>query len=467
MSWDRGIVTTSAQMNLDDPSDEPPARQEEGKRQGAGTDRKQESLGRQIFRKLRASAGINILGQLLLLVSGVVLARALGKHGYGEYSFIMSVIALVGLPTKAGLPVLTVREIAQYRMAEDWGSIRGLLQAAGAFVLSYSVVAAAIMAAVVWWADGPIKEYAWAALLLPIVAVAGVRSATLRGLKLVILGQIPEVIVRPTLIVIGALAWSWLGESLSLLSAIQVTNVAALASFVAGLIFLWYAMPVEVRSASAHFWWRDWSKSLLPLSVFSGLRIFDAQLSLIIVGLVGSKEEVGLYKVALSGAALVSFGLGIANGVLAPYYATLLKSGDTKRIERIARRTSDVLVAVSITPALMLWIVGGSILSVTFGEEYRGAWLPMGILVVGQLVNVAAGSVGLLLNMGKYEDDALRSVAIATLVKFVVMAGMVPWFGIVGAAVGETLSMITWNVLMAIYVRRRIGIQASGSIVKI
>lgn len=425
------------------------------------------TLRQQIARRIGGSALVNILGQVLLLISGMFLAWALGKQGYGEYSIIMSIVALVGLPTKAGLPILTVREVAQYRMAGDWGSIRGLLQAAGGFVVVYSVAAAALVAGYIWVTRNSGVEYYWSTLLLPIVAFSGVRSASLRGLKLVVLGQVPEMIIRPLVTIVGLIVWSRLDGTASILEGVWIANLAATASLLVGIWLLWRAVPAEVHRSTPVFHWREWSKSIIPLSIFSGLRIFDAQFSIILVGLLASRGDVGIYRVALSGASLVSIGLGISNGVLAPYYATLIKSGDVKRLERIARRTSDALVLFSLLPALGLCFGGNAILNVTFGSEFRGAWMPMCVLIVGQLVNVAAGSVGLLLNMGGYEVDALRSVMIATIVKFLVMIGLVPWFGLTGAAIGETLSIIVWNVLMSVAVRRRFGIRACGRIVQV
>lgn len=134
---------------------------------------------------------------LLGLASAVVLARALGAEGYGTYSFAFSVAMLLAIPSQVGLPTLVVREVAVAEAKGRWGLIRGLLRWANAGVLAISVAVAGAAAAVVWAVWGRAESVQaetllWAFALVPLLSLGALRSATLRGLRHVVLAQFPE-----------------------------------------------------------------------------------------------------------------------------------------------------------------------------------------------------------------------------------------------------------------------------------
>ncbi len=79
-------------------------------------------------------------------------------------------------------------------------------------------------------------------------------------------------------------------------------------------------------------------------------------------------------------------------------------------------------------------------------------------LDVGQFVNVAAGSVGLILIMTGHEDDTFKGLVVATIANVILNALLIPIWGLEGAAAANAVSMIIWNILLGIRVHRRLGI---------
>ena len=68
------------------------------------------------FLRLASGVGaINVMDRALGLVLGIVMARWLGVEGYGTYAFVMSVVVLLLILARLGLPDLLMREIAAGR----------------------------------------------------------------------------------------------------------------------------------------------------------------------------------------------------------------------------------------------------------------------------------------------------------------------------------------------------------------
>jgi O-antigen/teichoic acid export membrane protein len=103
---------------------------------------------------------------------------------------------------------------------------------------------------------------------------------------------------------------------------------------------------------------------------------------------------------------------------------------------------------------------GRTFFNLIFGHEYAAAYVPLLILLVGQMVNSAAGLVGLLLNMTGHENETAIRMAVAAVISITLNLLLIPIWGIQGAATAEALSMIIWNILLWRVVRRRLGINS-------
>ncbi|OOE56691.1 hypothetical protein BZG13_13925 [Salinivibrio sp. ML323] len=60
------------------------------------------SIKAQMLRGVGGSAIVKAINMVLALGIGIILARLLGPKEYGQYSFILSVIMIISLPTRAG-----------------------------------------------------------------------------------------------------------------------------------------------------------------------------------------------------------------------------------------------------------------------------------------------------------------------------------------------------------------------------
>ena len=160
------------------------------------------------------------------------------------------------------------------------------------------------------------------------------------------------------------------------------------------------------------------------------------------------------------GIELQSQGRDIVNMVIGPYVVRAWQNDDLDQLQALSRRSARLALLASLPVALPLVLLAGPIVRLTFGADYVAlAAVPLVILAGAQLVNVAFGSVGLLLTMSGHEHDALFGLAAGLVLNAVAAALLIPPYGATGAAAASALGLVAWNMLLAIRVYRRIRLR--------
>jgi O-antigen/teichoic acid export membrane protein len=222
-------------------------------------------IGSEIGRETIGSLGLKAANTGLAFLGTVVLARVLEPAGYGVYAYIYALVTLLAVPAQFGMPTLVLRETARGSAQGDYGAVQGIWRWAGrsTAVISLGLVGAAALVA---WALRAFLAYeglatlAWGLVLVPLVALGNLRGAALRGLNRVVAGQLPELLLRPGLLVLlvaGAAITA--GGVLSAADAMALHAAASALAFAAGALMLWKATPAPVRVArprtESKSWW--------------------------------------------------------------------------------------------------------------------------------------------------------------------------------------------------------------------
>lgn len=427
-----------------------------------------ESSRGHLFRGGTGSLGIKLVGALANLVLAILLARILNPQGYGVYSYVLAVVSFLGIPAQLGLPNLVVRETAKAQVLQQWGVMRGLWRWSNLTVGIISLTLAVAGLGVAWsyredFTSTQVATFLFGLLLVPLVALGNIRGAALRGLRRVVLGQLPEHVLRPCFLILFVLAitLNLAPFTLTPAQAMGFNVLAAGAAFIIGAALLWHARPNEVAAAPVPLYeTRTWTTSALPLAFVAGMQMISQHTDILMLGIIGSAEEVGIYKVAVAGAALVAFGLQAVNMVVAPHFARLHVQGEMVKLQRLVTVSARTILFFSIPVVLVFVLFGEDILTLFFGAAYAPGYIPMAILAIGQLVNTAMGSVGILLNMTGHERDTARGVAVAAAANVALNLVLIPPFGMKGAALATALALTIWNLILWGSVRRRLNLES-------
>lgn len=424
-------------------------------------------------RMLKGGAGsilVKVSSLLLGFVLTIILARVMGPEQYGLYGFTLALVGLVAIPAQMGLPTLVVRETAKARTKQDWALMRGIWRWATRYIAVSSLLLFSLLGLGLFFfgdrmASNRLEALIIAMPLIPLVALGNVRGAALRGLRRVVLGQLPEKIIR-TVALIGLsllLLWFAGNDGFNAREALIMYVASAAIAFAIGAWMLQQAKPPEVRQeTSTRIMALEWRHAVIPLAMISGLHLLNSKVDVLLLGFLRSDAEVGIYRVALQFANLVIFGLVAINMVLHPHFAALHAEGKKQELQRLTVLSARVIFALALPPALVFLFFGNWLITNIFGEAYAPASVALGILVAGQLVNAGMGSVGALLNMTGHERDTARGLFAAFVVNVVLNLLLIPHYGIEGAATATAVSFVVWNVILWRLVWKRLGINSIG-----
>ena len=383
----------------------------------------------------------------------------------------MAILTILSVVATLGFPTLTVRLLSSYYAHEKWGLMRGLLERSSQIVSVSSLVLAGSGAFIIWMLSEHLSEsYVhtlwWAMALLPAVALGALRSASLRGLQHVILGQLPENLITPGLFAVILIAWLSIASSLSL----ELTPDIAMASrffavaisFVVGAWLLMRRLPMQIRSATPHYQMKEWSKSATPLLFIIGIGIIGPEANMLLLAMLGSAESAGIYQAASRGAELVAFSLVVANMAIQPTISKLYSTGETKQLQKIIKVAARGTLGLALPVALVLSFFAKPILGSVFGVEFERGAISLGILCAAQVIAAASGSVGQILYMTGHERDAFIGIIAGFFANITFSLILIPIWDIEGAALASALSIITCNVVLALLVHKRTGLNPTA-----
>lgn len=387
----------------------------------------------------------------LVIANSVVIARILGPDEYGIYAYVIAITAVLGLPAQMGIPSLLVRETARLHALSAWEELRGLWAWANKAIVKLSLISIGLGAAYIsipseGLQNRPSLAFTLGLLLVPIIALANARGAMLRGLRLLVVGQIPESIIRPAILVVAVAVASY-GFQLGARDVLVIQVAASLIAFVCGLHFLRVAVPEEVTTAATDQRSRGaWRKAVVPIALNSGLVVLNTQVGILVLGAMSPAADVGQYKVATSAATFSLFGLQTVGLVIGPHVSRLHAIGDAERVKMLAACTTLAAVGITIPSCAAFIFFGDRLLSILYGAGFAAAWGPLAILCVGQLILSLFASAQMLLLMSRNERHCTKWLFVAAVANLLACLALVPLLGGIGAAIGATLSTTIWTL---------------------
>lgn len=414
-----------------------------------------DGLGSRLVRSVFGSAWLRLGSALLGFGTGVLLARALGPSGYGIYGLVVSITALLTVPTEFGLPSLVTREVAAAEVLEDWSRMRGILGWTNKTVAAISLLLfAATMGVALLFKDRHqdaefLSTLAWALLLIPLVALGNLRGATLRALRLVVRGQLPEMILRPGMFLLLLCVVQYgFGWALHPAQAMLLNVIAAAFAFLVGAGMLLKAIPAQCRTAKPVTSPRTWVRSALPLALTEGTRMLQGHVSVLLIGAMLLSADVGLFRVASQIAILLAMPLSLFDVVLSPLISRFHAADDRIRLQRMLSYGAATMFFTELVLFVFLLLFGRSLLTTFFGPAFGNSYLSLIILAFGQLLNAYFGSNAVLLNMSNGERAVARAFLMALVINILLSVGLIHVFGIIGAAIANTAGLLLWNILL-------------------
>ena len=425
-----------------------------------------EGAARQLARGTVVSFLIQATGVGLILLAEILLARVLGTSGYGLYATVMAWVNVLAMIALLGSNHLLLRFVPTYVATMEWSRLNGLLRHCIRTSLTSGVgiyIAALLTLALL--REDVTTETFWAFVIgiaaVPVAALSQQRQAILRGLHRVIEALSPELIVRPLLLMLLVVGLAWVVKApVSAPIALSMNGLALIAAFLLGRHWQRNLMPIEARTASPIIQSSGWQHIAVPLFLIAAMQLLIVRLDIILLGALEGHEQAGRYAAASRVADLVVFALASANVIVAPLIAGLHARNDIAGMQHMLALLAKGITLLTLPVVVIIGFFGQSILGL-FGHDYEVAYLPLLILVCGQVVNALSGPVDFIMAMTGQQMKMLQILALATGLNLVLNLLLIPPLGLLGAAIATASTTIFWNLFMRRVVRQRLGVDAS------
>ncbi|WP_372728610.1 flippase [Nocardioides sp.] len=410
---------------------------------------------------LRRDSGRTVLGTVVSTACNfaviAVIARTLGHGAVGVYSIAFAVRAVLILVCGLGMRVALTKFVAAGRARGDYARVRGSILVGVLVPTVFSVVVAGVLALQAdWLADevfqSPDLRFAlrMVALSLPFAVLMDTCLASTQGFQTMRAYTRIALVLEPVtrLVLTVVILNAGLGID-GALYALATASVVAGAAAVAALERLEAPLP----GTHAELPWagllRFASVSWVASLATQGLLWAD----IVILGVLVSDADVGVYQVATRVVLAAMFVITPLTTAMAPRIAHLFEVGDRDRLtERYLsivlwtwRLTLPLLVGILVVPEAAL---------ATFGSGFGPGVVVIQILAVGAVVEAVAAPSAVVLNqIGRNRlNMAINLVALTSNIALNFL--LVPRFGLRGAAVAWALTMVVPGVVRVVAVRR-------------
>jgi O-antigen/teichoic acid export membrane protein len=397
-----------------------------------------------------------VAGVLAALGVQILLGQTLPPGGFGLVTVAVQVAFVASAGSRFGMDMAAVRLVAIGRGARDVGNLRSLVERCAAIALVASVLVAAGLAATAPLYGDYSRVIALAALSVPLIAVTNVYLGATRGL-----GQMSQ-----TLYVfwIGQ-PLVWIGVTGAAIAAGGATD-AAVGAWDASWLAAALAARMLWRRAAAGYAERPASREEVRSALRYGLPRAPAALlaqamfwaDLWVLAAFESGTELDAYSAAARIAQVLLLFLTSVSLVFSPFAADLHARGERQRLDELFKRSTRWALAATLPLLIVLFVAADDVLR-AFSPRFAVGEDALRILLVGQALNVATGSVGFILIMTGFTGVDLVDNAVAVGLLVALAAGLTDAFGIEGTAAASALSIAGLNVVRLFQVRRRVGIQ--------
>lgn len=402
-----------------------------------------------------------ILGAFSSYVFFYLLAKNLGAEGVGLFSLCITLLSVLVMLSKLGLDSLIVKQIPEYKAKGVVGAEGKLYKKLLGIVLVFSM----LLSTTVYFSAELVATFFQNTALVSaskIIALAilpsvllSMNAESLRGLeqmKYFSYLQNGSIMMLSVLLLLLAYLFNKQGIN----TPIYVYSIAVCILAFVSLYLLAKKIPKQGERISTPNL-KSTLKLALPMLVSGAVFMIMNWTDVLMLGYYSDEGQVGIYNLCFKLASIITFAQFAINSYAAPRISSYFHAEKHLELKSLISKIAWLNLIIALPFFLVLFIYGGQILPI-FGAEFAEGSSVLLFLIIGQLVNALSGPVLYILNMTGKEVVARNIVLAAAVLNLVLNYILIPLYGIEGAAIAATLSMIVWNLGALIYIYKNYGI---------
>jgi O-antigen/teichoic acid export membrane protein len=408
---------------------------------------------------------IHCLSILLVFFSNYVIIKAAGADSYGAYVYLFNLVYLLVSFCILGVDTLLLKNMPVLFHAGKYSQLKGLLVYAFIIIIITSMIFGGLFNTIVELAGSrnslaTVNGFTFAFLSLFMLSVMGILQVILQGMRKPVWSQAGEKIIRPFLLILLVVILYYFNSGVSLDKLIWINVVSIGITMMVALGMCRKVITAKLDNIPAAYDLKKWMTASFAFFLAALLYNCNSRVSIFLLGIYQSKHDVGIFNIALRISEVISFALVIVNFVLSPVITRLYANGKREQLQNLVTRSARITALIGLLLVLGVFLFSEQIL-LLFGMDFLAGRQALIILCLGQLVNIFCGSVGLLLLMTGNQRFSIYSLGGGTIINILLNIILIPRFGMNGAAIASSAGLITWNIMMYFFVRKRLDIRTT------
>jgi O-antigen/teichoic acid export membrane protein len=193
-----------------------------------------------------------------------------------------------------------------------------------------------------------------------------------------------------------------------------------------------------------------------PLLLVESSSFVGTWVEQVLLGILATHEDVGIYNVCVKYAILTSISLRSVNSISAPKFSEYFFQNNYKSLGKVVRKSTKMTFWAAFPVTCIYIVLPGFCLGI-FGKSFTHGTIALSILGVSGLINVMTGSVGPLLQMTGHQKTLHRILWISVFLEIILNWILIPLFGVTGAAIASMICSAIKNFSMVYCVRKYFG----------
>ena len=420
-----------------------------------------------IVQLLRRDVTRGVVGTILLKVGSGALAfalfslaaRTMSPDGFGIFATWLSVAQIAAVVGLVGQEALLVRFLNEYQVDDRPDLTKGVL------LSSFKISSVAMLIAIAAVALVAHFRGDWWLLILAVSAYTAVSAGLMLGSQIarslvsILMGEGNREFFWRVIVVLFLLAMLFGHRQLDPAELIAAMTIAMSVGLIAQVIAIARALP-DLRATAARSETSRWRSSALHFWLASILEVANQYFDVILVYWMLDPTTAGIYFAASRLANIFAMLSAALYTFAARRLPALYFSKNHREFERTLQLMAEV-TALSVVAGLALIWIGGPYLLNLFGPHFTAQHSVLIVLAIGTAFQAAGGPSAAILQLTGHERIYVPVVAANVALLLVGFLVLIPWLGVLGAAISATVSLALATIALNVLCRRRTGVDPS------
>ena len=192
----------------------------------------------------------------------------------------------------------------------------------------------------------------------------------------------------------------------------------------------------------------------IPLLFSQSLSFVMGWTDQLMLGNMRSAHEVGIYGVAFKYSLMATVFLVAVNSIAAPKFSEFFSKNDYTGLKKVVKQSTKIIFWFTL-PILFIFFLFPDFFLKLSGEAFVEGKKVLFLLLFARFFSSICGSVGNLLQMTGNQIPFMIIMLISCAINITMNILLIPIYGINGAAMASFASIIFWNLVMVLYIKKK------------